>query len=263
MPKNVFGFIKPKLAVFTTPNQEFNILFPDFEGPFRHWDHKFEWTRSEFEDWAIKIVREYPLYEYKIYGIGTGPPGTESTHGHCSQMVVFINKEFKAALSNGNYEDFDFLQNQEKKPKLTEINVSASSQLPYKLMDTHAFIHRIDERSFEQKVLDELTYYSRQVAVDSTEWAEARPAHLSLEFLLGFPKIDELNCSVDQAKDILLANGYNVTTDEDGYVQLILPPEDPPDSEDEDYNFAVHAYDDVQEALNMPDIEALEEEDWE
>jgi hypothetical protein len=37
--------MRPKLVVVTTPNAEYNTLFPDFEGPFRHWDHKFEWTR--------------------------------------------------------------------------------------------------------------------------------------------------------------------------------------------------------------------------
>lgn len=38
----------------TTPNFEFNVLFPDFKQgvrKFRHPDHKFEWTRAEFEAW--------------------------------------------------------------------------------------------------------------------------------------------------------------------------------------------------------------------
>ena len=53
-PSVVFGFVRPKVAVVTTPNIEFNVLFPPehFEGPFRHHDHKFEWTRKEFQDWA-------------------------------------------------------------------------------------------------------------------------------------------------------------------------------------------------------------------
>lgn len=51
LPKTVFDFIKPKLAVFTTPNVEFNILFPNFTTEFRHDDHKFEWTRKQFKEW--------------------------------------------------------------------------------------------------------------------------------------------------------------------------------------------------------------------
>lgn len=50
VPFNIFGYIRPKLVIVTTPNAEFNVLFPDFNR-FRHPDHKFEWTRKQFEDW--------------------------------------------------------------------------------------------------------------------------------------------------------------------------------------------------------------------
>ena len=50
MPAVVFGSLTPKVVIVTTPNVEFNVLFPGLQG-FRHWDHKFEWTRAEFEDW--------------------------------------------------------------------------------------------------------------------------------------------------------------------------------------------------------------------
>ena len=55
-PASVFGHMRPKIAVITTPNSEFNVLFPHFAGPFRHWDHKFEFTRQEFQDWANAII---------------------------------------------------------------------------------------------------------------------------------------------------------------------------------------------------------------
>ena len=35
-PKTIFGKIKPKICCITTPNQEYNVLFENFEGPFRH-----------------------------------------------------------------------------------------------------------------------------------------------------------------------------------------------------------------------------------
>ena len=38
-PKTVFGCMKPKIVILTTPNQEYNVLFNNFEGPFRHYDH--------------------------------------------------------------------------------------------------------------------------------------------------------------------------------------------------------------------------------
>ena len=39
-PATVLGELRPLLWVVTTPNQEYNTLFPDFPGPFRHWDHR-------------------------------------------------------------------------------------------------------------------------------------------------------------------------------------------------------------------------------
>ena len=47
---SIFSSLKPKLVVMTTPNCEYNVLFPNFSG-MRHWDHKFEWNRQEFEEW--------------------------------------------------------------------------------------------------------------------------------------------------------------------------------------------------------------------
>ena len=53
LPYTILGLVKPRIAVFTTPNVEFNVLFTN-RGPesvFRHPDHRFEWTRQQFEDW--------------------------------------------------------------------------------------------------------------------------------------------------------------------------------------------------------------------
>jgi hypothetical protein len=38
----VLGVLRPRLWIVTTPNSEFNSLFMDFKGPFRHWDHRLE-----------------------------------------------------------------------------------------------------------------------------------------------------------------------------------------------------------------------------
>ena len=46
----IFGGLRPKIVVVTTPNADYNQLFPNFTG-FRHWDHKFEWTQQEFKNW--------------------------------------------------------------------------------------------------------------------------------------------------------------------------------------------------------------------
>lgn len=49
----VFEFARPRLVIVTTPNREYNVRFETLPaGEFRHRDHRFEWTRAEFESWA-------------------------------------------------------------------------------------------------------------------------------------------------------------------------------------------------------------------
>lgn len=50
VPHNIFGYIQPNIAIFTTVNADFNVLFPNLK-KFRHYDHKFEWTREQFQGW--------------------------------------------------------------------------------------------------------------------------------------------------------------------------------------------------------------------
>ena len=52
----VLGTYKPKVVIVTTPNVEFNIYFPQLkygtpEATLRIEDHRFEWTRQEFQAW--------------------------------------------------------------------------------------------------------------------------------------------------------------------------------------------------------------------
>lgn len=47
----IFGRLMPLIVVITTPNAEFNVMFSMANRKFRHPDHKFEWTRQEFENW--------------------------------------------------------------------------------------------------------------------------------------------------------------------------------------------------------------------
>lgn len=50
VPYNILGVSQPDLAIFTTPNVEYNILFSNYN-KLRNHDHKFEWTRAQFQDW--------------------------------------------------------------------------------------------------------------------------------------------------------------------------------------------------------------------
>jgi 3' terminal RNA ribose 2'-O-methyltransferase Hen1 len=81
----VFQFAQPKLVVITTPNAEYNVKWESLPaGKFRHRDHRFEWTRVEFHNWAQNIAERYG------YSVRFLPVGLEDTEvGAPSQMGIF------------------------------------------------------------------------------------------------------------------------------------------------------------------------------
>jgi 3' terminal RNA ribose 2'-O-methyltransferase Hen1 len=81
----VFGDARPATVVVTTPNADYNSLFPSLKpGAFRHPDHRFEWSRAEFRTWASDIEARFG-YRCEISGIGP----SDSEHGAVTQMAVF------------------------------------------------------------------------------------------------------------------------------------------------------------------------------
>ncbi len=85
LERSVFEFARPGVVVITTPNVEYNVLFPTLEaGKFRHRDHRFEWTRAEFAAWAQAVGSRFG---YALEFFGVGPEDLEL--GPPSQGVVF------------------------------------------------------------------------------------------------------------------------------------------------------------------------------
>ncbi|XP_078075169.1 small RNA 2'-O-methyltransferase [Mustelus asterias] len=88
-PEVVFGYMNPAVIVITTPNSDFNPLLPGIMR-FRHWDHRFEWSRAEFQSWSLNIGNKYG-YRVEFTGVGKGPPGTEQL-GFCTQISIFLRE---------------------------------------------------------------------------------------------------------------------------------------------------------------------------
>jgi 3' terminal RNA ribose 2'-O-methyltransferase Hen1 len=81
----LFEFARPRTVVLTTPNREYNVTWDSLPaGQFRHPDHRFEWTRREFSDWASKIAGRFG---YAVRFLPVGPEHAE--YGSPTQMGVF------------------------------------------------------------------------------------------------------------------------------------------------------------------------------
>jgi 3' terminal RNA ribose 2'-O-methyltransferase Hen1 len=85
----LFEFARPKTVALTTPNAEYNVMWERLPaGEFRHKDHRFEWTRIEFQTWAV-VVAERCGYRVRFLPIG---PEADQV-GSPSQMGVFDRED--------------------------------------------------------------------------------------------------------------------------------------------------------------------------
>ncbi|SEP97183.1 3' terminal RNA ribose 2'-O-methyltransferase Hen1 [Lentzea albida] len=88
---SVFTVARPSTVLVTTPNVEYNALFDTLpQGQMRHSDHRFEWTRAEFREWADGVANRRG---YTVRYVPIGPEDAE--RGAPTQMAVFsLGEEF-------------------------------------------------------------------------------------------------------------------------------------------------------------------------
>jgi 3' terminal RNA ribose 2'-O-methyltransferase Hen1 len=81
----LFEFARPGTVVMTTPNAEYNVMWESLPaGKFRHRDHRFEWTRAEFQRWATAVAERFG---YSVRFLPVGPE--DPVVGSPTQMAVF------------------------------------------------------------------------------------------------------------------------------------------------------------------------------
>lgn len=109
----LLGVYHPRLLLVTTPNFTFNARFhpPDTPGSrvggypdptgrtdrvFRHHDHKFEWTVSEFKEWCESVAGEWG-YAVEVDGVGKAAEpdewGRDEELGYATQVAKFMRVE--------------------------------------------------------------------------------------------------------------------------------------------------------------------------
>lgn len=96
----VLSSFAPKILIVSTPNYEYNVILqgqeddPDEKNQaqtckFRNHDHKFEWTRAQFEQWASELASKHN-YSVEFSGVG-GAADVEP--GFASQIAIFMRRE--------------------------------------------------------------------------------------------------------------------------------------------------------------------------
>nr|WP_246331188.1 3' terminal RNA ribose 2'-O-methyltransferase Hen1 [Saccharopolyspora hordei] len=88
----VFAAAQPRTVVVTTPNVEYNVRFESVPaGRFRHPDHRFEWTRAQFQQWCARVAERHG---YTVEQLPVGP--VDPQVGAPTQLAVFTRAEVSA-----------------------------------------------------------------------------------------------------------------------------------------------------------------------
>jgi 3' terminal RNA ribose 2'-O-methyltransferase Hen1 len=84
----LFECAQPKCIVVTTPNREYNVKWEALPaGKFRHRDHRFEWTRAEFQDWSNGVAQRFG-YNARFLPVGQ----EDAVLGSPTQLAIFTRK---------------------------------------------------------------------------------------------------------------------------------------------------------------------------
>ena len=211
----MLGVVRPRLWVVTTPNREYNVLFPDWvPGQTRHWDHKFEWSRDQMRRWADKVVGDFPDYEAEFEGVGW-TEGCRESHGPASQIVIFRRA--------------DWAPSDQAEDRATS----------WKLLSSDTFPANKDGRTRQEKIFDELMYhvniesYEEFIMRSNTEPYEIYDQEIVIKFndVLQFESMEKLETTVEEMREVAGARGEKVT--EEG-IKVNLNKFIPEDSEDEE-----------------------------
>lgn len=103
--RTLFQYAHPRVIIVTTPNLEYNKKFETLPaGKLRHGDHRFEWTREEFQTWANNAARRFG------YSVSFSPIGpVDEELGPPTQMATFVlaeaEKEVESKIGKGNNEN--------------------------------------------------------------------------------------------------------------------------------------------------------------
>ena len=93
LERTVFGHAAPGAVIVTTPNAEHNVRYSALApGALRHRDHRFEWTRAEFGDWARQVAGRHG-YQVRFLPVGADDPEV----GPPTQLALFT----RAAAGGG------------------------------------------------------------------------------------------------------------------------------------------------------------------
>jgi hypothetical protein len=205
--EHVFGQIRPRLVIVTTPNADFNVLFSTMiNGQFRHSDHKFEFTRKEFSSWSEQITRNFN-YQVEYHGVGDAPLYAQDRQiGPCTQIAIFKRNiiEDRAQLVSSEFS--------QRLSRCCSHELVQFIDYPYgisKVCQTHEQIRYILDM-FRLTAIER----ARLGDNDDQQCYGTRPLTIARQTLLSHPRLTNLKITTEQLKRIIDSTGYRMFDDD-------------------------------------------------
>ena len=206
--EHVFGHVQARLVIVTTPNADFNVLFPTMIcGQFRHADHKFEFTRAQFQCWSQHIVQTYG-YRVEFTGLGDVPPQESHRNlGSCTQIALFHRLDSNRGMPLTSKDFSERLSRCDQHELISFIDYPCGIE---KAMELHEQV---------QYILEMYRLMANDRArLDAVE-DEALSSTVSCAALLSHPRLSQFNVSLEKLKVVVESMGYRV----DEHDCIVLP----------------------------------------
>ncbi len=197
--EHVFAYIRPRLVIVTTPNADFNVLFSQMTcGQFRHADHKFEFTRHEFNSWAQNIALTYN-YVVEFNGVGEAPLNEQHRNiGTCTQIAIFYRQDTDIQRSLTSNEFFQRLSYCNKHELVGYIDY------PFGVNKT------IELHEQVRYILEMYRLMAQDKARHGDDNHDTLPLTVSCQTLINHPRLIQFKITVEELKQIIEYIGYKM-----------------------------------------------------
>ncbi len=244
--EHVFAYIRPRLVIVTTPNADFNVLFETMIcGQFRHADHKFEFTRDEFNSWAQQIALTYN-YLVEFDGVGQAPLNEQHRNiGTCTQIAIFHRQEPNLQTSLTSSEFFQRLSYCNQHELVGMIDYPYGTNKSIELHEQVRYILEMYRLMAEDK------------ARHGDDNHDTLPLTISCQTLLNHPRLINSKITVEDLTQIITYIGYKMLDND----RIILS-EDPLTSTHEDFHENEHDTSHQNEIVKINSQSNHNEECW-
>ena len=173
-------------------------------GQFRHADHKFEFTRYQFNLWAQQIALNYN-YLVEFNGVGEAPANEQHRNvGTCTQIAIFYRREPNLELNLTSNELFQRLSYCKQHELISYIDYPYGTK---KSIDLHEQVRYILEM-YRLMAEDKARH-------GDDDQHDSYPLRIHCQSLLTHPRLSHSQLTIEDLKHIIEYLAYKMFNDDE------------------------------------------------